>query len=399
MINVIVWGKHMKTRLKKLLALMSITTGLAFLVSCGTAESESLPAVSVQPASTVESVPEPLKQAYLTGEEKTADYPEGKRIAAVMVGNTPTARPAYGIGDAQILIEIEANAGITRFLAMYQDYETMPRVGSVRSARDPFIQLLIPTYGFYVHEGPGENQPARIMLQQYDYYGNYDLDNVRYAQPDRNSKIYNWFNTDGETIVKAVEKKDYDPNRTYNSPFFSFVPYNEEKRVMADGPATDIAITLTDSFRTSFNYNAESGKYAMSQYNYSTHAVEPTLDGNNNEQLEFENVLVIFAPFSVYPGTEGEGGLTKVDFTQGGGAFLISNGTYEKVIWRKGAPDQPLRLEKLDGSNEPVEVNVGKTYIAVVDDTRGDDFAAALAAGTSSEQAVGEANDNLVDVA
>lgn len=389
----------MKTSMKKFLSVIALSTSLVMLASCAKEEDPTLPNTPISSAVQSEPEPEPLKQAYLTGEEKTDDYPEGKRIAAVMVGNTPTARPAYGIGDAQILIEIEANAGITRFLAMYQDYETMPRVGSVRSARDPFVQLLIPTYGFFVHEGPSENQPARIMLQQYDYYGNYDLDNVRYAQSDRNSSIYNWYNTNGETIVKAIEKKGYDTERTYNSPFFSFVPYNEEKRTMADGEATDIAITLTDSFRTSFSYSTETGKYAMSQYNYSTHTVQPTVDGNNSEQLEFENVLVVFAPFSIYPGTEGEGGLTKVDFTQGGGAFLISNGTYERVIWRKGAPDQPLRLEKVDGSEETVELNPGKTYIAVVDDTRADAFGEAMAAGNSADQAVGEANDSLVDAA
>ncbi|MDL2325378.1 DUF3048 domain-containing protein, partial [Ruminococcaceae bacterium OttesenSCG-928-A16] len=383
--------------MKKLFSILTLVLITASLVACGgdlPPEPETLPpAVASEPQP--EPEPEPLEVAYLTGAEKTADYPEGQRIAAVMVGNTPGARPAAGIGDAKILIEIDANAKITRFLALYEDYKNMPRVGSVRSARDPFVQLLIPTYGFFVHEGPGEQQPARTMLQQYDYYNNYDLDNVRYKANDRTGNGFTFFYTDGETVANAVEKKGYDDFRAYNSPIFSFSPYNEPRRELPDGAATEVAITLTPSFRTSFAFNAEAGNYAMSQFNSYTGGVEPTVDANNNEQLAFENVLVIFAPFDVWPGTQGEGGLTRVDFTQGGGAFLISNGSYQRVIWRKGGPDQPLRLENIDGSGEAVALNVGKTYIAVVDDTRAEAFYEQLQTGNAGDHATGEVNTGL----
>ena len=199
------------------------------LAACGGDDSSSSTSVSTPPASappaTSSSTPEPeasvLEAAYLTGEEKGPDYPEGKRIAAVMVNNVFDSRPSYGLSEAQILVESKVEGGITRFMAMYQDYENIPRVGSLRSARDQFVQLLIPTYGFYVHEGPSQNQPANWYLRDYDYFGNYDLQPndgpLWWGEPERNASYYSWHNVDGEHIANTVAAKGYDDSRTYGS--------------------------------------------------------------------------------------------------------------------------------------------------------------------------------------
>jgi uncharacterized surface protein with fasciclin (FAS1) repeats len=382
---------------KRLIGVTMLLVMLLSLVGCGQQDSSNAAPAPSGSSAVPSSVPEPepLEVAYLTGEEKTANYPEGQRIAAVMVGNTPNARPAYGLSEAKILMECEANAGVTRFMAMFEDYKNVPKTGSVRSARDPFIQILIPTYGFYVHAGPAENQPARLMLQQYDYYGNYDLDNVFWRQKDRDNKIFNWYNTDGETITNAVERNGLDDYRSYNSPFFMFAPYNEPDRVLPDGTVNELTVVFTASFRTHFSYSAESGRYAMSQFNAYNGKTEPTIDGNNNEQVAFDNVLVLFAPHSVYPNTGSEA-LAKVDMTQGGGGFYFCNGQMQRLIWRKGAPDAPLRLYRID-VEEQVEINPGTTYLAFVDDKRSDDFYEQITSGTAQEDLQGEVNTNIVD--
>ena len=92
---------------------------------------------------------EPYNAALLTGLEKVRTIPKGRRFTAVMVnniseGSTQQARPQAGLSDADILVEIKAEGGITRFMALYENYETMPRVGPVRSARHQFFQLILP---------------------------------------------------------------------------------------------------------------------------------------------------------------------------------------------------------------------------------------------------------------
>jgi len=290
-------------------------------------------------------------------------------------------------------VESKVEGGITRFMAMYQDYENIPRVGSLRSARDQFVQLLIPTYGFYVHEGPSQNQPANWYLRDYDYFGNYDLQPndgpLWWGEPERNASYYSWHNVDGEHIANTVAAKGYDDSRTYGSPFFYFGRWDEAARVPQDGTADEFTVIHSASYRTHFEYNEATGTYDMSMFNSGTGAVQPTIDANNNAQVTFENVLVLYAPMSYWPGTSATGGLVQVDFDHGGGGFYFSEGGYELIIWRKGPADSPLTLEKLDGSGDPVVINPGTTYIGVVDDTESENFYAGLKSGTSGDH-VGE---------
>lgn len=119
--------------------LLALCIAAASMTACTKSPaSESQP--SSQAASTAQSASEPAVQeeepynaALLTGLEKDADYPEGRRFTAVMVNNisegaTQQARPQAGLSDADILVEIKAEGGITRFMALYENYETMPRV-------------------------------------------------------------------------------------------------------------------------------------------------------------------------------------------------------------------------------------------------------------------------------
>ena len=88
------------------------------------------------------SAPE-VKVVYnpLTGEP---GYDEGllnTRPMSVMVSNIKVALPQYGLDSADICYEMETEGGITRIMAIFSDYKSMPKVGPVRSARHPFIEF------------------------------------------------------------------------------------------------------------------------------------------------------------------------------------------------------------------------------------------------------------------
>lgn len=59
--------------------------------------------------------------------------PSGPAVA-VVIGNDPAARPQSGLGSADIVFEVQAEGGITRFVAVYQCHPS-PVVGPVRSVR------------------------------------------------------------------------------------------------------------------------------------------------------------------------------------------------------------------------------------------------------------------------
>ncbi len=324
-----------------------------------------------------------LNRAYLTGLPKDADYPEARRLIAVMVNNIADSRPVSGLSQAQILYEIAVEGGITRFMALFEDFTTLPQVGSVRSARDQFFQLLIPSWGFLVHDGPNEAEhPQNVMMRQYTYEG-LDLNpntGVSYRVDRGDMPVEYTEYTNAEHVQAAIRENGLDDYRSYGSPIFGFVPYNQPPRTPADGEASRVAVAHTpEQYETYFDYDAAAGLYRMSMYNRNTRRTEDTLDEATGEQLAFTNVVVVFAPFSVWPDTAPDN-LPKVDYSNGGGAFVMTNGGYEACVWSKGPPNHALRLHPI-GSDGDLLLNPGTTYVAVVNDALSEDFLAALQQG------------------
>ena len=377
--------------MKKCMCFFMVSMLVLGLAACGKSDSESSESVQPEvPVSSSEAAPTPeepaLDVAFLTGLEKGADYPEGQRALAVMINNLSSARqyPHRGLSDAQIVVEMEANAQITRLMGIYEDYKSMPEVGQVRSAREQFFQLILPYQMFFVHDGPAEyTEPVNIMLNNYDY-AEFDLqpfysgltwwDNSYNA-----SQEYREF-TSGENITNVIEDNNLDDARKYSSSIFHFVPYNQPARVPEGGTSNSFTIQHTPGYNTSFDYDSSSHLYKMSMFNSSNGAVEPYIDTNNNEQLAFTNVLALYATFEIYPDTGNEA-LPKISFV-GGPGYYLTEGGYEFIIWEKGSPEAPLRLYKGDKSGEEIQINPGTTYLGLVNDIYFEDFHNSLTQGT-----------------
>ena len=79
----------------------------------------------------------------LTGLKVADQAATTKPVTAVMLENSPSARPQSGVKQAEVVYEAIAEAGITRFLALYQQNKpTM--IGPVRSLRPYYIDWLAP---------------------------------------------------------------------------------------------------------------------------------------------------------------------------------------------------------------------------------------------------------------
>ncbi|MEG1594781.1 MAG: DUF3048 domain-containing protein, partial [Oscillibacter sp.] len=160
--------------MKKLLAIaLILVMTLTMATACGKKPDTTS---SSAPASV--SVPEepviPYEPNVLTG-EKAEIYPQTKRFAALMVNNISgsakqNARPQWGIGEADVLVEIMVEGGITRFMALFSDYTKIPKIGPIRSARDQFFQLVLPFQPLYIHIGES--------VVQGEYRKNYAYDDL-----------------------------------------------------------------------------------------------------------------------------------------------------------------------------------------------------------------------------
>lgn len=384
--------------MKKWISALLLTAMTVSLAACSKGGGDSSAPVSSTPEPTI-SVGEipPLDVRFLTGEEKGSDYPEGQRITAVMVNNIAGSRPTKGLSDAKVLYEIKVEGGITRFMALYEDAKSVPTVGSIRSARDQFFQLIMPFWAFYVHDGESTVQKQYAIDWDYkDFDIKPEYGSMSYRDKARQSagfKTEYTEYTDAEYIGKQIEDRGLDTERTYNSSMFSFTRYDEEPKMPADGEAQDIPVIHSASYRTLFNYDAESKTYKMSQFNSSKGGVQETVDESNGEQLDFTNVLVLFAPMSLYPNSP----LVKVDYG-GGVGYYFYGGQYELIRWAKGGPQEPLRIMDGQGNETTYDINPGKSYVAIVDDTELETFYNSVVAGNASAAvAEGETNTNEVE--
>ena len=348
-------------------------------------QSSSTEVVEVTPEPT--ATPEPYFPNPLTGLEKDESYPEGQRITAVMVNNIKACRPQRGLSDAKVLYEIKVEGGITRFMALYDDYNTIPTVGPIRSARDQFFRLVLPFQPLYVHIGESSVQKQYIADYDYDEWNIDDKKSGNLFWRDNNRLAQGYATehtayTDGEHISNALQNLGTDDRRSYNSCIFDFVNYNEPARVLEGGEATNVEIIHSIGYKTKMDYDAASGKYLMSMYG--SNGYTPTKDENNGKQLAFDNVLVLFTDIHTYPGHEAKD-LQYAAYGDGGVGYYYNGGRYEKIRWLKGGDLDVLRIVSGDGTETPVQLNCGTSYVTVVDIDEAINFQAPDAQTSSAE--------------
>jgi len=397
-------------------AALACVMAAGMLAGCGGGSasnggSAAKPSATAAPTPT--PTPEPPYEAnVLTGEPRSDSYiPE--RITGVMVNNITAARPQRGLSQADILMEIKVEGGITRFMAMYSNYQDIPEIGPIRSGRDQFFRLLLPFEGLYVHEGES------VVMKQYatDYnYGDWNINNGAYGYRDYSRvnwqgkthstglRIEHTMYTTGENIGKYISSNDVDMSRDYKSTFFKFRDYrfNSEPRVIENGEEAGlVTITHSASYKTRFIYDESTGLYKMQQYYGTDGQWRDSVDENNNENLKFTNLMVLYTDIHTYPGHEAKD-LQYVDYDFGGVGFYFTGGKCEKIYWQKGTPLEALRLYYLDEngqcSDEMVEVNMGKSYLSVVDlDEYEKGFSYSSAEGTNTTSVGQPAANTVVD--
>ncbi len=367
--------------MKKILALiLASVTAMAMLTACGDSDNNNGTSTDATPEPT--PTPKVLYVEPFTGEEQSFDYPQGQRPIAVMVNNImqvgtrQIAWPHYGLSEADVIFEMETEGGITRMMAIFRDYTQMPQVGPVRSARDQFVQMLLPTSALYVHEG--ESTYARNMLDYYQY------DN---AEMEANDGIIFWDDsltdrerehrafTTGQLVTDYINEDNLDDDIILEEgeplPLFNWHDYDLPDRELISVDVNSIQVTYSSSYKGELVYNPETQTYTK-EHTYRQNGETRTLvdAGNSNLPVEFDNVFVLWTPVELYPGDY----VPNFDLGSGGVGYYFCNGKVEKIMWQKGAPDSSLTFYDFNGDGAEIEVNPGKSYITVIDLDNYDEF-------------------------
>lgn len=354
----------MKKKMLAICLLLSMTA--AVFSGCA---GEVTPVVSSDPVSSVlpsseeqssepESEPE-LEKPIINPLTGVADFPEGmltQRPVAVMFNNVKPALPQKGIAEADIVYEMQVEANITRLMGVYSDYRAVPDLGSIRSARPDFIELLLPLNAIYVHFGQSEQ--AKTMLQEYDVSAVNGIKLVNkafYFDEQRSatrSSEHCWF-TNAELIQAGIDAEKIETEGDPIDPIFHFVSAGEEA-MPADGrSATAITLPMSSYVTATFTYDEVSQTYAKGQFG------AEHLDSNINQAAEVTNVFIMYT--SCEPMADG---YHKDIGLESGSGYYLSHGKLVEVSFQKAGPTEPMLV--LDAAGEPVKVNPGKTWFSIV---------------------------------
>lgn len=291
----------------------------------------------------------------LTGIECSEELSK-MRPAAVMINNIREALPQEGITFGDVFYECLAEGGITRLLMLVQDYTNLPQIGSVRSARDYYIDFAQNHDALFFHAGGSEQAYLEFGQRKIDHYDGVreNIPNTYFRDPWRLNR-FSYEHTmviNGQGMANAVNHKNSrtELKTDFTSPFI----FSAENSAIQGNEAKCVYVPFSAYQSPYLKYNPASNTYKRWQYGVE----HKDKDGN---QLEFTNIVMLFCPHS---GPLDSSGRIAVTTTGEGNGYYISGGKYVEIKYSKATEDSPIVLTQTDGS--PLLMAPGKSYVAIL---------------------------------
>ena len=324
-----------------------------------TTSTRAAPTATPVPTPTTPPMPTPEPPVgpinFMTGEPLPDPDATVLRPIAFMVNNTKIATPQTGTSAADLIFETEIEGGVTRMLAVYTDVTKVPELGSLRSLRHDFIDIAGGLDAVIVHVGwsyAAEDQVKRqdtdnINLQKYTSAWWRDEVWLRERGTEHSVK------TTSERMASALEKSGLRQTLSDGQiPFAAF--HSPDSLIPAAGdPASLVKVRFSGYNTTTLTWDEAVGNYIKGEYG------KPQLDLGTGEPLRFTNALILQTEIASFEGSI----LREIDLSSGQG-YYVSGGHYEAIAWKKGTTNDPFRFETKSG--EPLVMNAGKTYVAIV---------------------------------
>jgi len=333
---------------------LALAAAIVGLTACGgNKEAEAPPVETSSPSASASASPSespsPPAAAFLaplTG--MPAEQEVTNRPFSVMINNLAPARPQSGMTQADVVWELLAEGGITRFVAVFQSKEFADPIGPIRSIRPYYIQVGEFYGGVLVHAGASNDGFAILQKQKKEH-----LDEITnagaYFYRDKTRKApHNVYST-LEKLREGADKRKYAA--TVNVPVLTYSDSSPALATAASAANIDIKFMLS-SYKVSYAYDSVKGLY------YRSINDQPHIDKNNDEQLSAANLVVLSAKHDI----KDDVGRLVVDLDKGGEAILFQQGKAISCSWERKEGDV-IRLMK-DGQELPFVPGV--TYYHVV---------------------------------
>lgn len=308
-------------------------------------------------AETPKPAPKPAPITYyslLDGEKVSSEAALKAPVTAIMIENSPDARPQSGLKDAGVIYEAIAEGGITRFLALYQDKKPQ-LIGPVRSLRMYYVDWLAPYDASVAHVGGSQAALTEIRSGRYRDIDQFFNDGTYWRATDRYAphNVYTSFkNLDALNAAKG-----------YTESTFSSFP-RTDGAPSTEPTANTITINFSSAlFNTSYTYDKANNRYLRFLGGQSH---------NDREAGQLSPSVVIALRVSMQHVME-DGYREQINTIGSGSAVVFQNGTAQEVTWHKADRQSPLILT--DDNGKEIPLIRGQTWIAAVPTTSGGSIA------------------------
>lgn len=310
---------------------------------------EAKPVASTK-AKDVPAKPKPVYYSPLTGEAVADKSATTKAATAIMLENSPDARPQSGLKDAEVVYEAVAEGGITRFLALYQQKQP-ETIGPVRSLRMYYVDWLTPFNASVAHVGGSK---AALDLVRGGGYRDIDqfFNGSFYRRASDRAAPHNVY-TSFAKLNELNASKGYvssDPK--------AFERTDDEKEPVQD--ATQLGLNISGAlYNSTYAYDPSTKSYARSQ------AGAPHTD---REAGQISAKVVVALRVNMERVFE-DGYRESITTTGTGEAMVFQNGHANKVTWHKESREAQLRFT--DSAGAPFKLARGTTWISAIPTTSG----------------------------
>lgn len=289
-------------------------------------------------------------RSYLSGEWVDEQYGR-QRPVAIMIENTKACLPQYGIGNAGVIYECVVEGGITRMMAIFDDYTGLDQIGNVRSSRPYYVYFASEYDAIYMHAG---GNPAAFELIDGGLVQNLNALTLEgkknSAATYRTGKSEHTLYTNSTGIDIGLEKTGYDMSLPSNyEPHFKFAANGNNLDEGTDCQAIQLYYYTNKPY---WVYNAEDGLYYRYEFN------GKQVDAVSGKQLTAKNIIIQDVDWWTYAGSQYLG--YYLSHNTGTGKF-ITNGKMIDITWSKDGDSDITHYYTSNG--EEIQLNVGTTWI------------------------------------
>jgi hypothetical protein len=275
---------------------------------------------------------------------------DDRRPLAVMIENSPDARPQSGLTQACVVYEAITEGGITRFEAIYL-HGNPAVIGPIRSARPHFINIAREYNAAYVH--CGESYEALQILAADPTLHN--LDQMVYAKPfwrDHTRRAPHNLYASTEKLRALMTKLAWE------APVSPLPVFTSDHRITGGQPATNIEIHFPGAvhYRLQWVYAPHLGGYLR----YMDGILH--VDRETGRPLVAKNVMIQRVHSS--PFLDSTHGTYDVEMMGARDGQFFSHGEQEALIWAKSTINDITQFA--DTNRQPLPFQPGQTWVEVL---------------------------------